>query len=295
MKMSAGGAEPVRAVSDGADCLISADKAIAALQLRCGGELPGTIAVPALLEVVRKARRYGLKLARTIHAQDGTSAITAWVEVEPSEGEDAGCQIVLRNWQATPCPAEDPGAAEQRRAEIDRLLAEFTASLMPRRASSPVEVEAADLVELAAAMQAGLGRPWTDFVTIAGSAHRQPMHWRLLDGAEIAVPGSERTWRASLFPQRAPGEEPAGFELCLVASEPLPAPTARSGQDRAPAPQRFLGRDIAPYCVGRSRGSSPMPRPSVRGWPGRWPTTMLVTPPTLPRRASTCWRSWRTD
>jgi signal transduction histidine kinase len=246
MKMSAGGAEPVRAVSDGADCLISADKAIAALQLRCGGELPGTIAVPALLEVVRKARRYGLKLARTIHAQDGTSAITAWVEVEPSEGEDAGCQIVLRNWQATPLSAEDPGAAEQRRAEIDRLLAEFTARLDAAQSVLTVEVEAADLVELAAAMQAGLGRPWTDFVTIAGSAHRQPMHWRLLDGAEIAVPGSERTWRASLFPQRAPGEEPAGFELCLVASEPLPAPTARSGQDRAPAPQRFLGRDIAP-------------------------------------------------
>jgi signal transduction histidine kinase len=245
MKMSAGGAEPVRAVSDGADCLISADKAIAALQLRCGGELPGTIAVPALLEVVRKARRYGLKLARTIHAQDGTNAITAWVEVEPTGGQDAGCQIVLRNWQATPLPAEEAGEAEQRRAEIDRLLAEFTAWLDAAQNVLTVEVEAPDLAELAAAMQAGLGRPWTDFVTIAGSAHHQPMHWRLLDGAEIVAPGSERTWRASLFPQRAPTEEPAGFELCLVASEPLPVPTA-AADDRAPAPQRFLGRDIAP-------------------------------------------------
>jgi signal transduction histidine kinase len=246
MKMSAGGAEPVRAVSDGADCLISADKAIAALQLRCGGQLPGTIAVPALLEVVRKARRYGLKLARSIHAHDGISAITAWVEVEPSAGEDAGCQIVLRNWQATPLPVEDPGEAVQRRAEIDRLLAEFTARLDAAQHVLTVEAEAPDLAELAAAMQAGLGRPWTDFVTIAGSTHRQPMHWRLLDGAEIAVPGSERTWRASLFPQSAPGEEPAGFELCLVAREPLPVPTATVGDDRSPAPQRFLGRDIAP-------------------------------------------------
>jgi signal transduction histidine kinase len=244
MKMSAGGAEPVRAVSDGADCLISADKAIAALQLRCGGDLPGTIAVPALLEVVRKARRYGLKLARTIHAHDGISAITAWVEVEPSEGEDAGCQIVLRNWQATLLPVEEPGEAERRRAEIDRLLAEFTARLDAAQNVLTVEAEAPDLAELAAAMQAELGRPWTDFVAIAGSAHRQPMHWRLLDGAEIAVSGSERIWRASLFPQRAPGEEPAGFELCLVATEPLPVPTA--DEDRSPASQRFLGRDIAP-------------------------------------------------
>ena len=43
-----------RALSDGDDRLVSADEALANLQLRCGGELPGTIAVPALLEAVRK-------------------------------------------------------------------------------------------------------------------------------------------------------------------------------------------------------------------------------------------------
>jgi hypothetical protein len=60
-----------RALSDGEDRLVSADDALATLQLRCGGELPGTIAVPALLEAVRKARRYELKLARAITAQAG--------------------------------------------------------------------------------------------------------------------------------------------------------------------------------------------------------------------------------
>ena len=111
--MNVAGASPatIRAISDGADCLISADKPIAALQLRCGGELPGTIAVPALLEVVRKARRYGLKLARTIQAQDGASAITAWVEVEPIAG--GGCRCAMprsspgrprRGWSASARP-----------------------------------------------------------------------------------------------------------------------------------------------------------------------------------------------
>jgi signal transduction histidine kinase len=237
------GAAAFRATSDAQDCLVSADEAIAALQLRCGGELPGTIAVPALLEVVRKARRYGLKLARTIQAQDGVSAITVWAEVEPRDGD--GCAILLRNWHATPLPAEDTAEAERRRSEIDRHLAELTARLDAAQNLLAVEAEASDLAELAAAMQADLGRPWTDFVGVADNGHRQPMHWRLLDGAEIVVPGSPRSWRASLFPQQAPDGEIAGFELCLTAREPAP-PAEAPGSEAPAARQRLVGRDVAP-------------------------------------------------
>lgn len=45
-----------KARSDRDDRLIEADEPLAGLQLRCGGELPGIIAIPALLELVRKAR-----------------------------------------------------------------------------------------------------------------------------------------------------------------------------------------------------------------------------------------------
>lgn len=244
--MADGGTTLVRAVSDGDDCLVSADEAIAMLQLRCGGDLPGTIAVPALLEVVRKARRYGLKLARTIQAQDGASAITAWVEVQPRVGEDAGCDIVLRNWHAAPLPVEDAFEADRRRGDIDRHLAELTARLDAAQNILTVEADAPDLVELAAAMQAGVGRPWTDFVTIVGNNHRQPMHWRLLDGAQISVPRSTRSWRASLFPQYASDGATAGFELCLNAAEPLPEQALVLSQARLPAQERLVGRDIAP-------------------------------------------------
>ena len=58
--MSTGAAILARATSDGADRLVSADEPLAGLQLRCGGDVPGTIAVPALLETVRKSRRYEL-------------------------------------------------------------------------------------------------------------------------------------------------------------------------------------------------------------------------------------------
>lgn len=243
--MNGGNTPPVRAISDGADFLVSADTAIATLQMRCGGELPGMIAVPALLEIVRKARRYGLRLARTIQAQDGANAITAWVEVEPLAGEDAGCEILLRNWHAAPLPVEDAAEAESRRAELDRHFAELTARLDAGQKLLTVHAEAPDLVTLAAAMEAGFGRPWTDFVTIAGSVQHQPLHWRLLDGAEVAVAGSQRRWRACLFPHAGPGREPAGFELCLVSDEPLPALEGDAGAV-APPHHRLVGQDIAP-------------------------------------------------
>ncbi len=236
---------PIRAISDGADAFISADRAIAALQLHCGGDLPGTIAVPALLEVVRKARRYGLKLARTIHAQDGANAITAWAEVEPLAGEDAGCEILLRNWHSTPLPPEDTAEIEARRGEIDRDLAELTVRLDAGQRVLTVEAEAPDLVALAAAMEAGFGRPWTQFVTMPGGGPVQPLHWRLLDGAEIAVPGSPRTWRVSLFPQQGPGTEPAGFELCLVSPQ-LPAPPPEANTAPVVPRHRLVGQDVAP-------------------------------------------------
>jgi signal transduction histidine kinase len=240
------GTPSLRAVSDADDRLISADPAIAELQLRCGGDLPGTIAVPALLEVVRKARSYGLKLARTIQAQDGASAITAWAEVEPLPGDDAGCAIVLQNWHAAPLPQDDPAEAQTRRAEIDRHFAELTARLDAEQNVLTVEADAPDLLELRTTLEAGLGRPWTDFVTIAGAALPQPLHWRLLDGAEIGVPDSARRWRASLFPQQAPGREPVGFELCLVASEPAPAAGKPVVHEWWHRQDRLVGGDIAP-------------------------------------------------
>ncbi len=249
--MAAHGTALARAVSDGSDWLVTADDPIAALQLDCGGALPGVIAVPALLEAVRKARRYELKLARSIVAQSASETVTAWVEVEPRQDGEAGCEITLRNWHARPLPPDDIEAIQARRASIDRHLAELTAILDAGQRLLAVAATAPDLRELAAEMAAGIGRPWTDFVEIEGSSHQQPIHWRLLDGAQVSTSVSPRAWRVSLFPRVLHGAEPVGFELCLTSDEPLAMPRRRQQQASAePAEvhgaQGVIGRDVAP-------------------------------------------------
>jgi hypothetical protein len=246
LTVAPGGPALAQAISDGEDRLVSADEPLAGLHVRCGGEFPGTIAVPALLECVARARRYGLRMARAIQAQDVDEAITAWVEVEPRSDGPAGCRIILRHWQASPLPPEALIAAQTPRTAIDRDLAELTARLDAEQNVLTVEAEASDLVELASAMRAALGRPWTDFVTIEGSQHRQPMHWRLLDGATLAAPGSTRSWHATLLPLGAPGEDPSGFELCLTSSVPLAAPPPAPPPMTGRPGTRLIGRDIAP-------------------------------------------------
>src|SRR6218665_115947 len=191
LTLAASGNARARAQSDAEDRLLSADEPLAALQLRCGGELPGKISVPALLEVVRKARRFGLKLARPVIAQDGIETVTAWVEVEPrGDGQD-GCDIVLLSWRSAPLVPLEQHEIDNRRAEIDRHLAEFSARLDVDQRVLVCEAQAPDLAELAAAMRAGIGQPWTDFVEIQGNAHGIPLHWRLLDGVKVSVIGSQ--------------------------------------------------------------------------------------------------------
>ena len=232
------------ALTDRTDQLICADEPLLGLQLRCGGDVPGCIAIPALLESVRKARAIGLRLARPIIAHDGVDSITAWVEIEPLP-DGAGCRIELRHWQAKPLPPGDAEAIAERRIAIDRQLAEFHARLDSAQCIMLAQAEAPDLRALAQRMEAGAGRPWTDFVTIEGSSHHQPLHWRLLDGAPVRVEGSTRPWRATLVPQLLGSGDPAGFELYLGSDVPLPIAPAAPVKAGA-AGGRLIGREVAP-------------------------------------------------
>jgi hypothetical protein len=186
--MTAGGALLARASCDGNDVLTSADEPMAVLQQRCGGDVPGPLAIPALRELVQRARSLGLKIARRMEATDGQDAISAWIEVEP-DPETGSCEVAVLSWQAVPLPAEDLGETAARRVAIDRTVAELIAVLDGSQGVIAVNAEASDLEQVAAAMQAGVGRPWTDFITVEGSAHRQPVHWLLLDGGVVKVPG----------------------------------------------------------------------------------------------------------
>lgn len=249
--------------------LLRADEPLAGLQLRCGGSLPGEIAVPELRQLVAKAREFGMKLARPIVAQDGQDWVRAWIEVAP---DAQGSQIVLRHWQASPIVPENELAASQRRADIDRALAELVARLDARQRVLAVEAEAADLQELARAMRASPGQAWTDFVAIEGQ-HHQPLHWRLLDGARLRVAGSARLWRASLIAHQNFGQTGrdalSGFDLLLTSPEPLVAPlppanvatTGRSsliGRELAPVLRQPLAAIIANAQTIHSRRAGPV-------------------------------------
>jgi hypothetical protein len=236
-----------QARSDRRDWLVEADEPFAGLQLRSGGELPGVIATPTLLELVRKARRYGLKLARAIEGQDDRERVTAWVEVEPARDGD-GCTISIRDWQTVPLAAEDEANVADRRAAIDRVCAELTARLGPDQEVFTVECDSAELEEIAAKLRDGIGRRWTELLDAELPAeHRDALNWRLLDGVQVSVPGSERHWKARLLPLGRPEPGASGFDLLLLADEPaVEQPVGQVGRDPRSVFNAAVGREIAP-------------------------------------------------
>ena len=264
------------AFSDREDRLVSADEPLAGLQLSCGGEVPGTIAVPELLDLVRKARQHQLHLARTIKAQDGVDTISAWIEVEPLGLDDAnakGCRIVLRSWHSTPLGPDDTRGLLARRALLDREVAELSAHLDAEQRILTVLSESVNLRALVARMEAGYGRPITDFLVPEGLGS-QALHWRMLDGAPVVVDGSSREWRIVLLPHGVPGQEPSGFELLLVSDEPAPSvePTCFAGEglmvqggravvgaDLAPVLRQPIARIVANAETIRARLAGPLP------------------------------------
>lgn len=235
-----------RARSDGRDWLVAADEPLAGLQLRVGGELPGIIIAPALLELVRKARTYGFRLARPVVLRDANEQVSAWVEVEP-ETEGEGCRITISNWRAEPLVDPTPAEERERQVALARLTAELTARLGPKQEMLAAESSTSELQPLVARMNEGHWRPWTEFVELAGDSHRQPVHWRLLDGAMVRLDGSARQWRATLVPHGQPAAGSSGFELLLCPEMPLPEPQPQAAPAAdARVRQPGLGRDIAP-------------------------------------------------
>ncbi|WP_374405522.1 sensor histidine kinase [Pelagerythrobacter sp.] len=235
-----------RGVTDAEDRLIEADEPIAALQRNCGGEIPGTLAIPALLEQVRRARQSGARRSGAIEATGGDETVRAWIEVIPDASSGGGCAIGVVDWQSSPVVREGDAETAARRLEIERNLAELTARLDPAQAVLAVESGAPDLADLAARMTEGRGRAWTDFVELPGALHAQPMHWRLLDGARVTVAGSRRAWTATLVPLGAPEPGQAGFELYLVADAPLVSGVASGTASEARVPARPIGQDLSP-------------------------------------------------
>ena len=237
---------PIRARSDGGDQLVAADEPLAGLQTRCGGALPGTIAVPALLALVRRVRRTRQAAARTIISVDEGRPVSAWAVVTP-DGE--GTAIELSQWRLGEEPPSEAPASEA----LLRQLAEARILLDEEQRVISADVDAPDLAMLASALANGHGRFWTDLVTVVrgsdlATGRDQPLHWRLLDDAPFTAEGSSRQWRARILPRVSGGFEllaiPETIEHLPGASEPANPPAEPSGEGSGW--NRLLGRDLAP-------------------------------------------------
>lgn len=230
-----------RARTDSQDRLVEAEEPLAGFHLRAGGEFPGALVTPALIELVRKARVYGLRLARVIRAQDESEQVTAWVEVKP-EGE--GASIAIADWQAEPLrPISKADSAHEKLALI-RQIAGLSARLGPSQELLSVDCDAEDLQALATKMQDGIGESWSRFIAPSGGTHHKPLHWRLLDGASVDIEGSDRRWNVHLVPLGKPQPGSEGFELYLAPQKPAPEKPTRPARD--PDRTSGIGRDIAP-------------------------------------------------
>ena len=247
--MAPGAVIVARGRCEGSDVLAGADEALAALQRACGGVVPGQLAIPALLELTRKAWHYRMKLARLFQAQDGENAVSAWVEIVPDED---GLALALSNWRVTPLAPAIAAEASTGDAGDGAMLAQVAdlhARLDPHQGILAAGRSIASLNPLVAAMRDGFGRPWTDFVNVAGVNHRQPLHWRLIDGAEVSVEGLASRWLARLVPVPGDGTA-AGFDLYLVPVAITAVPLGdTSGVVAEVVPEALdgvLGRDLAP-------------------------------------------------
>lgn len=224
---------PLSARSDADDRLIAADPPLAAMQRACGGDIPGLIAAPDLLELVRKARGFGMRLARPLALRGGTARLDGWVEIEPDAD---GCAIRLSEWHASD-GSEPAGEGESTRLAIENLLAEAVIWLGDRQQVLAIESEAADLARLVQRTRAMRGEPWMRLFDLPGAddAAGEPV-WRARRGFTTRVEGSQREWHLLLAPASG------GYRILMrPASEPLPRDDA---DDLLPA--NLLRDQLAP-------------------------------------------------
>jgi len=121
---------PIRGLVEADDRLVTADPALAALNLRAGGVVGGPLAVPQLNGLVRLVRRLGIVVSRGVYTADGDRDLDLWVRASP-DGDAVALSIVgwTETVSRTPFRSGEGGrerdfhrGAEDWRWETDRHL-----------------------------------------------------------------------------------------------------------------------------------------------------------------------------
>ncbi|MGB3807979.1 MAG: HAMP domain-containing sensor histidine kinase [Erythrobacter sp.] len=234
-----------RGITDAHDRLTKADELLAELQRQAGGTVPGTLAVPELLELVRHARQMDLKIARDFSAFDGHDIIRGFARIRPLQGsEGGGCELLLENWQRM----EETRSGSHDIAALldasDRAAAEANGRLDARQHVQYLAADAPDTKALRDAIAAEPGGIWTRYVVVKDAPLQDPTHWRLVDSSRCTIPGSHRDWRVRLIPIGQSGDTPRAFEFLLIPDQPIADARAydADGNDHS----RLMGSSLAP-------------------------------------------------
>lgn len=249
--------EPLVARSDAADRLVSADGPLAEMQIACGGEIPGLIAAPGLLELVRKSRGFGMKLGRPLAMRHSEGSLQGWAEVEP-DGD--GCAIRLSDWHQTTHPAGS-GNGEATRLAVENLLAEGVVWLDEGQHVVAVESQVADLAPLVGKARSLRGQHWTSLFDFSGHDAGTPPIWQARSGMTVRIDGSAREWHLLLASANV------GFQLLLrpVGEGEKPVdqtdllPPNLLGDELAPAMRNPIARIIRQAEAIRDRLAGPLP------------------------------------
>ena len=142
--------QPLRGRCDAARRLLSADSALETAQRGCGGEMPGTLAIPELLELVAGAMVLGSSMARKFTVRHDRGILRGRFVCEPYAD---GCAIAVHDWD----DAEED-CAEETRTAVEALLAEATVLLDTDKRILALEGSARGLP--AERIREARGRPW---------------------------------------------------------------------------------------------------------------------------------------
>ena len=241
-----------RGVTDDRDRLLSAEDELAALQKKCGGHLPGKLAVPQLLELVQQSRLSGTAQTQRFSAFDGDDRIMGVARIRPLKASGAeGCEVAIEDIRRERNLALQDENQASRIDKADRIAAEATARLDRHQCILVFTTHAADARELEQSIKQSPGSLWTDHLNLKGLTHELPLHWRLMDGIAASFEGSSRDWRVRLLPignDRGAGLDAKGFELLLIAEQPLSPDEARQlekGLEKA-EPHHLIGGALLP-------------------------------------------------
>ena len=230
---------------DPAGHLVEADEPLAALQKAYGGEVPGPLAIPALVAIVRAARRVKIATRRELSLAEGSSVLNGRVDLEP---DGSGWRVLfIRNRSEPPDPAPDEAKLLD---AADRASAEAFGILGGEQEIVDFSTDAQDLAQIEGSIAQHPGISLNELMDLERALSGKAEDWRLLDGIRCDVRGSARPWLARVLPLDRT-RKPSGFEWLLVPlSDPPPEAEVAARPpliepDVAPALRRSIAKIVA--------------------------------------------------